>query len=507
MQLAHVELENTQRSLNEYSDVAGEMQEGFVGNLFADGIVDTLDSDTLLEWLSNPDENWQDIQNYMAYLYYSDGTIYQLYTIMRTLPDLNYSIEVIDSSSSSNEKNLTSIRQAMKKVRYKEITRDLITQACVNGTVVCTWLGEKKNPYLHIFSKNKYVFPKYRRNGEWVAVIDMAWFAEMDEEIERPIWFETLKGVVSESDFTAYENDSSNDEKRYIELPQETTKVIRVNTLFRDQRIGLPMGTQYLKDYLHKNSFKELESTIVNKAVKNIATLTIGTKETPYLDISKNVRKKVASGVFNTLQKSIQSGNTPVIVIPEWAKLEMAEIDGMDGLDKDKYEAVDNDASIDSGLPTPMFTGKDGSTASMKYSYTFLYKRIGEILEQCEDVFNKLFFVLLGKKADNFWMNFDKRIPLDAEKALGALQGLHSEGFSIKPIIDMLPDVEFQNYITQSIYEQETLKLYEKIKPPATSYTQTGSNDDDKSGAPKKSDENLSDEGVKTRDGDKNGTE
>ena len=341
MSLARVELENAQKSRNEYSDVVGDYQEGFVGNLYSDGIVETLNANTLLEWLSNPDENWQDIQNYMAYLYYSDGTIYQLYTIMRTLPDLNYSIEMI-SSDKANEKNLTTIRQAMKKVRYKELTRDLITQACVNGTVVCTWLGEKKNPYLHIFSKNKYVFPKYRRNGEWVAVIDLAWFDEMDEEGERQVWYETLKGVVSESDFNAYQNDTSNDEKRYIELPQETTKVIRINTLFRDQRIGMPMGTQYLKDYLHKNSFKDLESTIVNKAVKNIATLTIGNKETPYLDINKNVRKKVANGVFQTLQKTIQSGGTPLVVIPEWAKLEMASLDGMAGLDKDKYESVDN---------------------------------------------------------------------------------------------------------------------------------------------------------------------
>lgn len=150
-----------------------------------------------------------------------------------------------------------------------------------------------------------------------------------------------------------------------------------------------------------------------------------------------------------------------------------------------------------------MFTGKDGSTASMKYSYIFLYKRIAEILEQCEDVFNKLFSVLLNKKADNFWMNFDKRIPLDAEKVLSTLQSLHAEGFSIKPIVDMLPDVEFQNYITQSIYEQETLELYEKIKPPATSYTQSTSNGDT-GGAPEKSEEDLSDEGAKTRNGGKN---
>ena len=74
-------------------------------------------------------------------------------------------------------------------------------------------------------------------------------------------------------------------------------------------------------------------------------------------------------------------------------------------------------------------------------------------------------------------------------------------------MIDILPDIEFQNYVDQSIYEQETLNLYETIKPPATSYTQSGSGniDDSQAGAPTKDDGDLTDEGAKTRDGGKNG--
>ena len=48
--------------------------------------------------------------------------------------------------------------------------------------------------------------------------------------------------------------------------------------------------------------------------------------------------------------------------------------------------------------------------------------------------------------------------------------------------------------------------MYSKIKPPATSYTQSGDIGDDKGGAPEKSETDLSDEGAKTKDGDKNGT-
>lgn len=503
--LEHNTEKQEQRVLNTYDDFISDYIEGYIGNLFSDGIVTSVTAEQIDTWLSNPEKSWQELQNFMAYLYYSDGSIYQLFTIFRTLPDLNYSIEVLDSSVASNDKNLLTIRQSLKKVRYKELVRDLITQLCLNGTVICTWLGEKKNPYLHIFSKNQYVFPKYRLNGEWVAVIDMSWFVEMDEE-ERLIWFETLKGIVSESDYTSYQNNSSDPEYQYIELPVETTKVLRINTLFRDQRIGFGMGTQYLKDYIHKNAFKNLETTIANKVIKNIATLTIGDKENPYNGLNPSIRKKIYTGVHKTLKKTIGTDATPLVVKPEWATLEFAKIDGLEGLNDDKYSAVNNDISKDLGFPIPMLTGTEGNTASMKYSYTFLYKRIGEMLEQIEDVFNKLFFVLLSKKSENFWMNFDKRIPLDSEKVLSALQALHSEGFAIKPIIDILPDIEFQNYVEQSLYEQEVLKIYDTIKPPATSYTKSGSDSEknDEGGAPEKDDGELSDEGAKTRDGDKN---
>lgn len=501
MVLAKAELENAKRIKNEYDDVAGEMVEGAIGNLFADGIEDEITNDDVFDWLTNPDEYWRDIQDYMMYLYYSNGTIYQLYTIIKTLPDLNYSIHSLDASG--NDKNLSTLKQILRKVKHKELTRDLLVQSCVNGTVVCSWMGDKKNPYLHIFDKTQYVFPKYRRNGEWVAVVDLAMFDDMDEEEERTIWLDILKDVVSENDYNNYQNNISDESLRYIELPQETTKVIRVNTLFRNQRIGIPMGTQYLYDLVHKNSYKNLESTIIKKAIRNVATLSIGTKEVPYLDINKNVRKTVANGVYNTLQKSISSNGTPVVVLPEWAKLEFAGLEGMNGLDADKYEAIDNDSSIDSGLPTPMFTGKDGTSASMKYAYTFLYKRIAEILEQIDDVYNKLFYVILGKKSENFWFEYDKGIPLETSDVLGTLKNLHSEGFAVKPVLDMMPSIDFDDFIAQTLYEQQDLKLYETVVPPATSYTQSSS-EDNEGGRPEKQDTELSEEGERTRDENKN---
>jgi hypothetical protein len=49
--------------------------------------------------------------------------------------------------------------------------------------------------------------------------------------------------------------------------------------------------------------------------------------------------------------------------------------------------------------------------------------------------------------------------------------------------------------------EEDILNLSERLKPFNTSYTQSGS---DTGGAPEKDDSDLTDEGLATRDGDKN---
>lgn len=67
----------------------------------------------------------------------------------------------------------------------------------------------------------------------------------------------------------------------------------------------------------------------------------------------------------------------------------------------------------------------------------------------------------------------------------------------------MMPGVDFDDFVAQTLYEQQDLKLYETIVPPATSYTQSSS-EDDTGGRPEKQDTELSEEGERTRDNDKN---
>ncbi|MGG1444781.1 hypothetical protein ABE354_22535 [Brevibacillus laterosporus] len=73
---------------------------------------------------------------------------------------------------------------------------------------------------------------------------------------------------------------------------------------------------------------------------------------------------------------------------------------------------------------------------------------------------------------------------------------LHTqEGFSLKAVIDLMSGLDFNEYVNQSIYEQEEMKLQEKIKPYASAYTATQL---DKSGRPE-NDEPTSENTIKSK--------
>lgn len=455
---------------NNYEEYVSEYTEGYVTTMFSNGQLKVITEEQIKTWLSNPDKYYKELANIMAYMYYADGYIYQLFTLFISLPKLNYKIKVFDNTQKGYETNMAIVNNVMSKIKYKQIARDIIRQLCLHGTVVATWLGDKKNPFLYVFDKQEYVFPSHRENGDWVAKLDLAWFDGMNDN-ERALMIETLGGIVSESQYQKYKGDTSNIENKYIVLPQEKTYCARINTVLRNQRRGVPMGTQYLFEHLHKQTLKNLEKSIANKIIKNMLVLTMGNKEKPNETINPKVKTKVAKGVHNALRKNINTNDTPVIVIPEYASLEFGKMDGFDGLDNKKYDAINLDISTALGISNALMNG-EGNGSTIKYNISMLYNRISLMLEEIEPIFNMLLpIVLPTSKSTNYHIEIDKSQPLDSEKVIDTFVKLHAEGFSVKAVLDLLPDTDVDEYIKRSYYEHETLKLYDTIIPPQTSST------------------------------------
>lgn len=491
--------EEYQKMLNDYQSYIQTFVDGFLTKLYSDGIINEISMEKLQKYFANPDTFQKELEDLAQYYYISSGEIHQLFELVEALPTLNYKIDTFEKPD-SYEKYLNICNKYLYKVKHKTLTRDLLKQLITSGTVVGIWLGDKNNPYPFIFDNLKYIFPAYRKNGEWQVLVDMSWF-NLFNDVQRKIQLQNLYPYIKDTDYERFKKEP--EKYQYVELPLDRTFTLRTHTLKRNQNLGLSWSNPALYDVLHKKKLKDVERAIANKIINAVAVLTIGDnndQEYRNLKLNPAIKKKIHQGVKNALEKNQTQGVT-VITIPEFSKLDFPDVKS-DGLNGKKFEHIDLDIQSALGVSGAILNGSGGNHASAKINFDTLYKRIAVMLEQVEtDVYRKLFNLILPKsQEDNFYLVYDKEPPLTKKEKTDILMRLNDKGWSIKHVVDSIDGVSWESYLSQTIYETEELKLQDKIKPYKSTHTTSGKDLD--GGRPLQDD--LTDEGASTRDSGKN---
>lgn len=459
---------------NSYDEVINSFTEHFVMDLYNKDIIKTIDNTTLQKWFSNPDEHMDKITSLLTYYYIVDGNIFQLYDLIFTLPTLEYSITVLNKDEQSKE-DLKIIKYFIeKKIRHKELTRDLAIQLASKGTLLGTWLGSEKNPYFYTFDDLEYIYPYGRLNGNMIGVIDLKWLDNKSDK-EKDLIYKNLNPLITKQKYNDYQKDVNNDELRYITLPTEKSLVERMHTLSRNQRLGVPFGTQALFDMQHKKTLKNLEIAVSNKIIRAIAVLKFRGRDECDVKVSPENKKKVFNAVKKALEKNNKDDGITCIAIPDFASFDFPELkNGEKSLAPEKYESINGDITTATGVSSVLSNGTNGNYASASLNLSILYKKIGIILEKIDIVYNQLINIILGKRGENYIFSYKTSEPLKPKDKIDLLMRLHNmEGFSLKHVIDNIDGVDWQEYIEQSIYEQEELKLQERIKPYSSAFTST----------------------------------
>ncbi|ETT49341.1 hypothetical protein BSK66_26715 [Paenibacillus odorifer] len=458
-----------------FNAFADEYAYTFSTKMFHDGITNKVSVETIQKYLSDPDNYIIEIEKLGRYYYGSNGDVFQLFDLARTLPSLNYKINTYDIPK-NHEKNLAQINAIMKKVKHRQLTRDIISQTVASGTFTGIWLGDKKKPYLYIFDRVDMAFPGYMLNGEWVVQVDLSWLSTMKDK-EREVFIKNLTPYITMNAYDNYKN-SLDEEKRYIDLPQERTTVVRTHTLKRNQSFGTSWMTTGVLDLLHKEKLKDLEKSIANKIISAIAILTIGSSDNEkhsYVNISKTVRNNIRKGAKAALDKD-KAKDVSFVSLPEFAKMEFPKMADADTLDPEKFTAINDDVSSSYGISSTVTRGSGGNYTSGKLNLDIQYKKLGVLLEDIEtEVYGKLINLVLPSNVSELYeLNYDKEQPLTRKEKTDYLLKVHSQsGFSLKAFIDNVGGIDFEEYVQQSIYEQEVLKLPERIKPYSNAYTST----------------------------------
>lgn len=475
LQLKVNELE---KQYNSYDKVVSAFTEGCVLELKEN--IKTIDINTLQTWFNNPDIYMENISNLLTYYYIIDGNIFQLYDMLFSLPQLDYKITCFEKTK-TYEKDMVKIQQVLKQVKHKQLTRELLIQLSKDGTLIGTWLGNASKPYYYTFDNLKYIYPYGRFKGEMTGVIDLEWIKNMKEE-ERESVYNNLSPLVTKSKFESWQSEVDADKKKkkqYIFLPNDKSLVARTHYLSRNQRLGIPFGTEALFDLQHKNKMKELERSVANKIIRSIAILNFKGKD----DNGVPVKSEVKTNVFKTVKRVLEDNqqkdsSLSVIGLPDFASFSMPEMSGSDKiLSEDKYKTVNSDITVSTGVSNALTNGTGGNFASSKINLDIIYKKIGVLLEQIEEIYNQLIILVLGeKKGYNYTFSYNKETPLEKQKRIDILSKLQMQGFSTSYLLDEL-GIDSDNYYKQSIYEIEELKLRDKILPPMSSYTMSKKDD------------------------------
>ncbi|MGM9986069.1 MAG: hypothetical protein ACI35O_02465 [Bacillaceae bacterium] len=472
-----MESEEYKKMVSDYSDYAATFASGFVSNLFSNGIITEIEAEKLKEYFSNPDKYQEEIENLAQYFYIASAEVHQLFELIEALPNLNYKIDSHEDHK-NHEKFASTITKTMHRIKHKRLTRDCIKQSASSGTLVGIWLGNKSNLYPYIFDKVKYTFPSHRGvNGDWVCVIDMTYVHNMKER-ERDIFLKNLSPYITQEHYENFLKDITNN--KYVELPTDRTFAVRTGTLKRSQQLGTSWITSGLFDVLHKKKLKDVEQSIANKIINAVAVLTIGNIGTKdfhdysNMKLPKGVKQKVHSRVKEALEKNTSNGIT-VVSVPDFAELEFPDVK-TDGLDGKKFEHINNDIQSAYGLSGAVLNGNGSNISSAKLNLETLYKRIAVLLEDIEqEVYQKMINLLLpSTQKDNFYISYDKEVPLTLKEKLDALTKLNDKGWSIKHVVDNIAGVSWDAYLKQTLYETEELKLQDKIHPYRTSHTMNG---------------------------------
>lgn len=474
----------------------------FTSEIFFNGITKDIGEKELQTWMANPEEYKDKLQKYAMYQYISNGDVFQLFDLVRILPNLNYRIKALKTNL-KNDKYSLECRRALKEVNHKELTRDMLSQTITTGTLVGLWVGrESKNdksyPYLIIFDDLEYFFPARRKNGKWTVWCDLSYFDSVVDDTDKYDLISNLSPYITIKDYTKYK--SKGDKFRYIELPIDRSVCIRTHTLKRNQRFGIPWNTQAIQDIKHKEKLRNLEKVASNKVMNAVAVLTLGIDggESTY----KKLGEKLTKSVFDNVKKGLaenKEGEASVVGLPEFAKLEYPS-QKTDVLNPDKMTSVSEDINNSTGVTRTLTNGKGGNFASAKLNLEIIFSRIGELLEVIEsEVYNKLIKIILPNSVGkDYFLEYEKSYPLSNKEKADLFMKLHSMGYSLRPLMEIM-GVDFDEYIENSKYEINELALRKDIYPPMTSYTM---NNDSNSGSPQdESNENESTVTSKENDG------
>lgn len=457
----------------------------------SDTLYSTVTKENLRTWLQQPVRYNKQLRDVSMYWYGLKGEINRTYELYKNIHSLDSNLKIDNPLKEDLKELMLKISKFDKGINKKPNIRDIIFQTAAEGTAIGYIHGTASNKYVQLLDLTYYL-PKDLVNGAWQVEVDLLKFTTTwgDYTKDYPAdYMFTEKELNPKAEllsqpqevqlaFKAFQSTKKSMDRHY-KLSQSKTFVIKIMSK-QGERLGRPAGAQAFSDLLHKELIRDAEVALIDRIINMILVMKLGiagdTQKEGYRP-KKEEHKTMAQEVRKALTNNSLKG-LKFVGIPFWADIEQLKTD-LTLFDKDKYESIDNDIATALGINGLLANLDNSSFASGQLSINLFMTNVYSILEQIEEnLFNYQYNLLVPESTVTFKREFNRTMVLDNKAKVEILKGLLDKGGAVKPMLDAI-GVDFEEYIAQVKYEKETTKVNDLFIPFITSYTQSGTDNDD----------------------------
>lgn len=458
--------------------------------------------------------------------YNSNGIYANVIDYLVAIPTLD-SITSYRKRLSKLKKHKENVGLLLKKINHKRTTRDILRHLFIDGMYV----GILRNTP----STNKKVIPLHGYNQgklEGLAIDNNIMIQPLDLDYCKIIGFQSnvsmaafnmqyfdqfkYGGLLNEiknfpKDFQkAYIEYKKDSNKQWYILPTKTTIALksRANEI---EAYGRPCGLAAFADMKFADDYANSQHKLIYELASSIYYLILPEGEKKgSSSLNKDQQKNIISAFENAVKVNTSTSGSAKI-----STLSLAPGSKIDRLTKDASllkDTLSNEnikkISTSLGFASSALNAdnENGSSySSLAVNIDLILSQVFELLDNISSEYTRLLNNLVGNTEENNYIDITylRVSTLNQEKMYDRAKELYTLAGGSKKYLIACAGFDVEQYL-QICDEEKELRFDEKYPPHPTSYTLSDSADKTNpegniGGRPKKSDDELTDEGIKTR--------
>ena len=183
------------------------------------------------------------------YYYNKEGIVTDIYDLFKTLPVLNYSVN-LNNDATAYKKNKNVVDSFIKKINARKLARDTIFTQISEG--VCVWYN-RNNKYIQFLEPDQ-ICIDYMVNGRWQVKYDLESFKGFTMENGLRQQIDSAPDEVTLRKYLDYKSSKG---ERFIPLDINKTQVFKLRGS-RNEPYSLPYCIPAVASILHRDLLEKL---------------------------------------------------------------------------------------------------------------------------------------------------------------------------------------------------------------------------------------------------------